>query len=199
MRAQWIERRRASGESATYVALIGGNRLAAEHRWEEAAAAYEAVRRDHPDDPQVKYRIAALQFARGETERAAPAFAALADSKAPDWIKAQALLHLGRNEEALRLLEPLARDNPDFSALQRELGVALAMSGRNGEAEDHLRRAVSLQPQDAGAQVVLGSFLAREGRFAEAIDHLEAALRIDPTLESARQLLESARRDASRP
>jgi len=93
---KWMERRRASGEAATYVALIRGNRLAAERRWDEAAAAYEAVRRDHPDDSQVRFRIAALQFARGETDRAASAFSGLADSKAPDWIKAQALLYLGR-------------------------------------------------------------------------------------------------------
>ena len=51
-----MERRRASGEAATYVALIRGNRLAAERRWDEAAAAYEAVRRDHPDDPPRRAR-----------------------------------------------------------------------------------------------------------------------------------------------
>jgi len=94
---KWMERRRASGESAIYAALIRGNRLAAERRWDDAAAAYEAVRRDHPDDPQVRYRIAALQFTRGEIDRAVSAFSAVAaDPKAPDWIKAQALLYVGR-------------------------------------------------------------------------------------------------------
>jgi tetratricopeptide (TPR) repeat protein len=94
---KWMERRRASGEVAIYAALIRGNRLAAERRWDDAAAAYEAVRRDHPDDPQVRYRIAELQFTRGEIDRAVSVFSAIAaDPKVPDWIKAQALLYLGR-------------------------------------------------------------------------------------------------------
>ena len=97
---KWMERRRASGEGAIATVLIRGNRLGAEHRWDEAAAAYEAVRREHPDDPQVRYRIAALEFWRGDPQRAASAFSALAAApKVPDWIKAQSLLYLGRTHD----------------------------------------------------------------------------------------------------
>jgi hypothetical protein len=121
---KWMERRRASGEAAIYAALIPANRLAAEHRWDEAAAAYEAIRRDHPDDRQVQYRIAALQFGRGDVDRAVPAFSAIAaDSKAADWIKAQSLLHLGRahdlagrREEAKKTYERIVGDYEHESA-----------------------------------------------------------------------------------
>ena len=94
---KWMTARRASGEAAIYASLLRGNRLAAERSWDEAAAAYEPVRRDHPDDPQVRYRIAALQFARGDAAGAAPALSGLAaDRKAPAWIRAHALLLVAR-------------------------------------------------------------------------------------------------------
>ena len=70
-RAQtWTSSRAASGESRIYAALLRGNRLAAERKWDEAAAAYEPVRRDHPGDPQVRYRLLQLQFTRGDAEGA---------------------------------------------------------------------------------------------------------------------------------
>jgi tetratricopeptide (TPR) repeat protein len=97
---KWMTARRGSGESAIYVALLRGNRLAAEHKWDEAAAAYEPVRRDHPDDPQVRFRLAQLQFARGDVAAAASAATALAaDRKAPTWIRAQSLLIVGRSHD----------------------------------------------------------------------------------------------------
>lgn len=94
---KWIERRRASGEAAVFAALIAGNRLTAERQWDAAAAAYERVRHDHPDDPQVQFRIAELEFKRGVGPQAVSRFAAIAEApKAPAWIKAQSLLFVGR-------------------------------------------------------------------------------------------------------
>jgi len=97
---KWMETRRASGEAAAYAALIHANRLAAEKRWDEAAAAYDAVRREHPADPQVRYRIAALRFARGdEAGAASDAQPLAADRAAPAWVRAQALLIVARAQD----------------------------------------------------------------------------------------------------
>ena len=97
---KWANARRASGEADIYAALVRGNRLAAERQWDEAAAAYEPVRRDHPDDLQVRYRLASLQFARGDAAGAAgPAAALAADRRAPGWIRAQALLIVAREHD----------------------------------------------------------------------------------------------------
>jgi hypothetical protein len=94
---QWMDKRRTSGEATVYAALIPGNRFAAERRLSDAETAYESVRRRYPDDPQVRYRLSALQFARGETEGSIPAFTAVSrDRNAPGWLKAEALLHVGR-------------------------------------------------------------------------------------------------------
>ena len=97
---KWMEPRRASGEAAIYTSLLPGNRFAAAKRWEEAALAYEVVRREHPKDPQVRYRLMMLQFARGDATGASAAAGALAaDRAAPSWIRAQSLLVVGRAED----------------------------------------------------------------------------------------------------
>ena len=103
----WMDARRASGEAAVFTALIRGNRLAAEKRWDEAAAAYEPVRRDHPNDPQIRYRLASLQFARGDAAGASAAAAALAnDRAASSSIRAQSLLIVARAEDLAGQREP---------------------------------------------------------------------------------------------
>jgi tetratricopeptide (TPR) repeat protein len=94
---KWIAQRRANGDAAVYAALIPGNRHVAERRWDEAAAAYEAVRRDRPNDPQVRYRLATLRFQRGDADGASVIAGALAaDRTVPAWIRAQSLLMVGR-------------------------------------------------------------------------------------------------------
>jgi tetratricopeptide (TPR) repeat protein len=94
---KWMTARRASGDEAVYAALLRGNRLAAERKWDEAAAAYEAVRRSHPNDPQLRYRLVQLQFARGDADGASVAAGKLAaDKGVPAWIRSQSLLLVGR-------------------------------------------------------------------------------------------------------
>jgi thioredoxin-like negative regulator of GroEL len=103
----WMNARRASGEAAVYTALIRGNRLAAGKQWDEAAAAYEPVRRERPNDSQVRLRLASLAFARGAAAAASPLAAALAnDRAAPSWIRAQALLIVARAQDLAGQREP---------------------------------------------------------------------------------------------
>ena len=97
---KWMNARRASGEAAVATRLLPGNRLVADKKWDEAAAAYEPVRRDHANDPLVRYRLAVLQFARGDAAGASAAANALvADRAAPPWIKAQSLLMVARADD----------------------------------------------------------------------------------------------------
>ena len=115
---KWIATRRANGDEAVYAALLRGNRLVAERKWDDAAAAYEAVRRDRPNDPQVRYRLVQLQFARGDFAGASASAAALAaNPAAPAWVKAQSLLIVaraddlaGRREAAIRSYRRIVDD-----------------------------------------------------------------------------------------
>ncbi len=93
----WVDRTFQSGDGAVYAALVKPNRLAFERRWADASAAYEAVRSQHSAHPQVRYRIAHMRFRKGEADVLAPEFSAVAEDKSsPDWLKAAALLQLGR-------------------------------------------------------------------------------------------------------
>jgi hypothetical protein len=110
-RLAWLQRRRSSGEAAVYAALIPGNRFTALRRWNEASASYEQVRAQHPNNPQVRFRMAQLAFLRGDEERSLPEFTGLSDAAvAPNWIKAFSILYAarahdlaGRRAEALAL------------------------------------------------------------------------------------------------
>ena len=93
----WIGRQHQSGDAHVYAALVKPNRLALEGRWAEAVAAYDAVQAKYPTNSQVRYRIAQMRFRKGETKELAGEFAAIVDANdSPDWLRAAALLHLGR-------------------------------------------------------------------------------------------------------
>ena len=94
---KWIADRKTSGEAAIYSSLIPGNRLVADGKWDEARQAYEEIRARNPQSPFVLYRLAYLDFVRGESERALPMLTALAaNPKNPDKVRASALLYAGR-------------------------------------------------------------------------------------------------------
>jgi Tetratricopeptide repeat len=124
-RSAWIQRRRASGEADVYTSLIAANRLMALRQWDAAAAAYAQVRATHPDDPQVRFRLALLAFRRGDAERTLPEFTAIATAaSAPDWLKAQAVLHAARvhdlanrRAEALKLYQRVVDHYENESAV----------------------------------------------------------------------------------
>jgi tetratricopeptide (TPR) repeat protein len=95
---KWISERAGTGEAAIYAALLPANRLAADRQWDAAQRAYDALGARHPNDAQVRLRIAQLHVNRGQPDPAIPALSALGASGrgVPDWVKAGALLYLGR-------------------------------------------------------------------------------------------------------
>jgi len=93
----WMDRLEQSGDGAVYAALVPANRLAFERRWAEAAASYDIVRARYPTDPQVRFRIAQMRLRQGDITGLADEFAAVSDAKnSPSWLKAAALLNVGR-------------------------------------------------------------------------------------------------------
>ncbi|HEX9579190.1 MAG TPA: tetratricopeptide repeat protein [Myxococcales bacterium] len=175
------------------------NDLLAAGKLDEAEAGFREVLRQWPRSGRALNAMGLIALRRGDPQAALRwfqlAFAVEPDPTLVAPAMAQTLTRLGRATEAVQLLEPL---DPEYPVLQRELGIALAIVGRRKEAEERLRHSAQLEPRDAATQLNLGSLLAREGRFAEAIGHFQSALEIDPALESARQQLDLARRDAIR-
>lgn len=93
----------------------------------------------------------------------------------------EALLRLGRPEEAIRVLEPavsLAPGDPDVHHL---LGRALVLAGRPQEALAPLQTAVRLDPNFALPRHLLAITLDRLGRHEEAREQFEDLLERLPT------------------
>jgi len=105
-------------------------------------------------------------------------------SKVPDprarIVEVRLLLGLKRNDEALRLLETLLKDEPnnaDYVYLRGATEMALA---RLGAAEQDYRRALQLAPDHVGAMNDLAVLLIQLNKKEEAQRLLEQVLRINP-------------------
>jgi len=118
----WLQR---STDAAVYASLIPGNQLVADERWDDARAFYERAGTAANAHWQVQYRLAVLDFSRGDYARATPALEGIVSSNAkmPDWLKASALLNLawtrdlaGRRADAVTLYKRIVDDYDDESA-----------------------------------------------------------------------------------
>jgi tetratricopeptide (TPR) repeat protein len=90
----------SKGDPALYAALVPANRLVVEGQYTEAHERYEAIARGRMGDPQVRYRLAYLDFAQGFDAQARSAFEALTTTPgAPDWVRASSWLYLGRLDD----------------------------------------------------------------------------------------------------
>ena len=94
----------------------------------------------------------------------------------------------GRGSAALRVLEPLAVEQPHSAAVHLELGVARAEAGQGPQAIAALRRALQLQPSSVDGWRLLADYLDAEGDPAAADEararHIKAATH-DPRLREA--------------
>lgn len=102
----------------------------------------------------------------------------------------------GHPGEAIAVLEPLLREQPQVALAHYELGVALAAEGRHAAAVAALRRALALQPGLAQAQLALADALHtggdREGANAAYLAYLQRSTR-DPRLLQAADALAGGR------
>ena len=87
-----------------------------------------------------------------------------------------ALMDLGRAEEAGTVLIQALALAPDRPWLQRSLALALLARQDVAGAEAQLRRALTVAPDDAEVHETLGALLSQSGRPIEAEQHHRAAL-----------------------
>ena len=135
-----IDSRRRRNEGAVYAALIPGNQLVAEDRFDEAATFYKDAASRFGGDWQVRYRQAYLEFAQSRYDAAASGMQAIASASTsmPDWLKAAALLHLGythdlagRRAEAVKLYERVVDSyEDDSSAAAARVALVAPYRGR---------------------------------------------------------------------
>ena len=109
-----------------------------------------------------------------------------------------ALLELGRVDEAVGHLRQATRIRPDLDDAHYNLGVALAGQGRQRDALECYREALRINPVFAPAENNLGNALLALGHADEAIAHYRAALRLQPDFRLAHYNLGNAYLDRDR-
>ncbi len=106
------------------------------------------------------------------------------------YLKAVILRHLGRHEEAVELLQNLAKGTRDVAVIQQELGQALHAVGRIDDAIVALREAVRIDPKLAASWKLLGESLHGEGEAAEAAEAFHQAMAVTHTHPAIIQALD---------
>jgi hypothetical protein len=127
----WIDQRRASGEAARYASLIPANRLVADGQWQEARRLYDAIRAREPQNLNVQYRLAVLDFLSGLADRAAGAFAQLAANRsASSSMRSMSLMYTGRvHDLAGRRSEAIQVYKQVIDQYEKEYAAGVARTG----------------------------------------------------------------------
>jgi tetratricopeptide (TPR) repeat protein len=86
---------------------------------------------------------------------------------------------------ALSAYEKTILIQPNFSAGQRELGMALLQQKNYAAAAPHLEKAISLGLEDARLHNFLGICYNRTNRSAKAVREFQRAIELDPNLAEA--------------
>jgi Flp pilus assembly protein TadD len=90
--------------------------------------------------------------------------------------RAVALMHDGKNDEAIELLTKVIVRSPRVTAPHIDIAMAYIRTGKQDLAEQHLKTALELVPAHPVASNEYGLLLRRSGRFKEAREVYEKAL-----------------------
>lgn len=103
--------------------------------------------------------------------------------------KVQALMDLGRTQEAGELLDEIVKERPNDPMVLQAHALMLARANRFDDALAFLGRAAEMQPDNPTHFRIRAELLARLARLDEAMADANAALKIAPDDAAARHLL----------
>jgi len=174
---------RSQREAAEREFQLGYAHLTAE-RFADAVRSFEKAAKLDPTDPRPHVGLAKIHQALDYDERAEQAYRkaieiepSLDDAKV---FLSQVLCDFGRNEEALGLLEDVARRAPGNALVWAEIGVNEMRLGRSEKAIPLFERYNRTAGRQAWGSANLGRALADVGRIDEAEKAYREALAIDP-------------------
>ncbi len=192
-----IEAEAAKTYSAADKAFLNGNKLYAEQKYTEAAAAYgEAIGLD-PANWAYRLNFGLAQKKADKPEEALAAFRKAAElnpeSYSANKETGEALAKAKQFAEAKLFYEKAATLSPDDPDAQYNLGVCLINTGESEAALPRFEKAVELKPDYAEAYYQIGTILISQNKVDEARTSLEKFVALAPDHEKAgiaRQLLE---------
>jgi len=191
----------------SYLSREPGNqelRLELARLLERAGAAQQAVaslRQVIAPDPRSAYaltarnRIAAIEFAAGQTDAAGPELAAVLEQNPRDatalLLRSQIALTTHNPAAAIVDLRAVLRDQPNALDVQRRLARAYLANGDLGLAEGTLRSALASAAANQAGTVrrELAELLLQRGRADEAVTSLEEGVSQAPRDAALRELL----------
>ena len=191
--------------SASDKSFLGGNKLYAEQKYVEAAAAYEEAIGLDPGNWGYRLNLGLSLKKAGRPEAALAAFRKAVElnpeSYSANKETGEALAKSGQYAEAKPFYEKAAALSPDDPDAEYNLGVCLVNTGESEAALPRFQRAVELKPDYAEAYYQMGTILVGQNKAAEACASLEKFLALAPGHEKAgiaKQLLEFLKKDTKK-
>ncbi|HEV2246488.1 MAG TPA: tetratricopeptide repeat protein, partial [Terriglobia bacterium] len=162
--------------------------LASLGRFDDAIAQYQMALKEEPGNPSVLFNLALTCFRKGDYMQAAQRFAAIHNEEPTNarvaTLLANCELHLRRVDQAISLLQPLEKANPDNLDLEWALGMALARAGRPREALMRVQKVAERGHNGEAYQLAAVLHMGLTD-FDEARIDAEAAIRINPNASNA--------------
>ncbi len=177
--------------------FLKGNKLYAEQKYAEAAAAYEEAIKLAPESWGYYLNLGLARKKQNQPDEALAAFKkALALS--PDSISAnkevgEALARAENFAEAKTYYEKAVALSPEDAEARYNLGICLSSTGEPEAALAQFQKAVELKPDFADALYQMGTLLVGQNKVPEAVACLEKFLQLAPNHEKAgvaKQLLQ---------
>ncbi len=167
-----------------------GAALATLGRYDEAIEQYRAVLAKK-DNPGLRLNLGLAYYKKNDFAAAAREFQILRAAQPADTRVATLLgdtyTHLGQDEQAIAVLDPVEKAHPDDLAIAWLLGSALVHAGHNRAGLDRLDR-VAKQGSRPEAYLLAGQTALKMNEFERARDYADGALRLNPQLPGAETL-----------
>ncbi len=145
---------------------------------------YGRLHEKYPDDPEVAMFLAMHLSLQNKDQDAVALLEPFAQGNKPDvdlWsVYADSLLKLGRDSEALGVLDRLKQLQPDNTQYSRLLANYYSARKEFESVEEAIRLSLRNSPVDGGLHVDLSEVLFQRDSPAEGIEHLRHAVRYSP-------------------
>jgi Flp pilus assembly protein TadD/peroxiredoxin len=154
-----------------------------------AAASFEQVIAQKPNDPEAYYNLGTLNLRRNDFQKARHYLEQTLKLR-PNYPEAWNNLGMiaaqqGQAEEAVRDFQQSLSLRPNYAIALLNLGNVYRRQGAFDRAQTLLRQAFEIQPGDPEVNYSLGMFYAQQGQLQQAADYLEKAVELRPDYPEA--------------
>jgi len=158
-----------------------------------AAASFQQVIAEHPENPEAYYNLGTLNLRRNDLQQARQYLEQTVKLR-PVYPEAWNNLGMiaaqqGQAEEAIRNFQQSLSQRPNYTIALLNLGNLYRRQGAFDKAQTLLDRAHEIEPGDPEVNYSLGMFYAQRGQLQQAQDYLEKAISMRPDYPEARNNL----------